>query len=141
MRLREAQSRALLRAHGTYVKEVCDKFGAVLGPIRWTIRGVPGAWCSRACRDGVDHNPGACRGCGTSLVGMPRGANYCGRTCRMRTVRREGRDCANIVNTSIQKTGVTDVISRFGYGRSRTARNATKQPRIEVNHECQNTVR
>src|ERR1035437_4906843 len=98
MRLSEAQSYELLRVHGAYVTEACDRCGTVLGPIRWTIRGVPEAWCSQKCRDGVDRQPGVCRGCGTALTGKRRGAIYCDRTCRMRTVRTEGRDCANIVN-------------------------------------------
>ena len=55
MRLTEAQSRELLREHGAYVTEACDRCGAVLGPIQWTILGEPGAWCSQKCREGVDH--------------------------------------------------------------------------------------
>jgi hypothetical protein len=120
MRLSEAQSRALVRTHSTYVKESCDRCGAVLGPIRFTDLGERGAWCSRACRDDVDHNPEVCHGCGTSLVGRKRGAIHCHRTCRMRTVRREVLEKANIVNTPIQKTGVADAISAFGYGDSKT---------------------
>ena len=116
MRLSEARSRELLHMHGAYVTEVCDRCGAVLGPIRFTRQGDTGAWCSRACRDGVDQNPGICGGCGTSLDGKRRGAIYCDRTCRMRTVRREVRDRTNIVNTPIQKTGVKDAILRIGYG-------------------------
>ena len=103
MRLSEKQSSQVLRTHGVYFTEVCDRCGRVIGPIRWTIRGEPGAWCSRKCRDGVDHQPGVCLGCGTSLAGERRGAMYCGRTCRMRKVRREVQDCANIVNTPIVK--------------------------------------
>jgi hypothetical protein len=115
MQLSEAQRCELLRMHGTYLTEVCDKCGALLGPIRWTIHEVPGAWCSRSCRDGVNHQPGLCRGCGTALNGKRRRAIYCDRTCRMRTVRKEVRDSSNIVNTPIQKTGVTDAISGFGH--------------------------
>jgi hypothetical protein len=116
MQLTEAQSRALLHAHGAYVTEACDRCGAVLGSIRWTIRGESGAWCSRKCRDGVDHQPGVCCGCGTSLAGKQRGAMYCGRTCRMRKVRKDVQDSASIVNTPIQDKGLTEAISRFGYG-------------------------
>jgi len=111
MRLSEEQSRHGLRTHGMYFSEVCDRCGTVLGPIRWTIRGEPGVWCTRACRDGVDHKPGVCRGCGTSLAGKRRGAIYCGRTCRMRKVRKEVQDRANIVNTPIQDKGLTEAIS------------------------------
>jgi hypothetical protein len=130
-----------LRVHGTYVTEACEKCGRLLGPVRFTRRGDAGAWCSRACRDGVDHSPTVCRGCGTSLVGKRRGAIYCDRTCRMRTVRKEVRDSTNIVNTPIQNTGLADAISGFDYGDSRTGQNANKQPRIEVNRESENTIR
>jgi hypothetical protein len=37
MRLSEAQSRELLRVHGDCITESCDRCGAVLGSIRWTI--------------------------------------------------------------------------------------------------------
>ena len=120
MRLSEEQSRQLLRTHGAYVTEVCAQCTSLLGAIRFTRQGEGEAWCSRACRDGVDHNPGICRGCRVSLAGKRQGAIYCDRTCRMRTVRKEARDRANIVNTPIQKTGVADAISGFGYGDSRT---------------------
>jgi hypothetical protein len=59
----------------------------------------------------------------------------------MRTVRREVGDCSNIVNTPIQNTGVADVISRFGYVDSRKGQDVHEQPRIEVNHGCENTIR
>jgi hypothetical protein len=59
----------------------------------------------------------------------------------MRKVRKQVRNDANIVNTPIEKTGVADAISGFGYGDSRTGQNRNKQPRIEVNHECENTIR
>jgi len=114
MQLTDARSRELLCTHGVYSTEACDKCGVLLGPIRWTIRGEAGVWCSRKSRDGVDHNPYVCRGCGTSLVGKRRGAMYCDRTCRMRTVRREVMDSANTVNMPVQKTGVAGVISAFG---------------------------
>jgi hypothetical protein len=141
MQLNDKQTRQLLHTHRVYVTEACDKCGAVLGPIRFTRQGDSGAWCSRGCRDGVDRNPGICRGCGTSLVGKKRGAIYCGRTCRMRTVRRESADSSNIVNTPIQNTGVTDANSGFDYGGIRTGQDANKQPRIEVSHENENTIR
>jgi len=89
MKLNEKQTRHLLRTHGTFLTEVCDQCGQLLGSVRFTRHGECGAWCSRACRDGVDHSPTVCRGCGTSLVGKRRGAIYCDRTCRMRRVRKE----------------------------------------------------
>jgi hypothetical protein len=113
MRLSEEQSRRLLRTHGVYLSDVCDRCGTVIGPIRWTIRGERGLWCSRGCRDGVYHKLGICRGCGTSLVGKKRGAMYCSRTCRMRKIRREVKDCANIVNTPVVNKGLADAILGF----------------------------
>jgi hypothetical protein len=121
MQLTHKQTRQLLQTHGVYVKEVCSRCTALLGPIRFTRQGDIGAWCTRACRDGVDHNPRICRGCGTSLAGKRRGALYCDRTCRMRTVRREVQGGAKIVNMPIHDKGLTDTISGFGYGDSRTA--------------------
>jgi len=114
MQLTEAQSREFLQTHGVYVAEVCDRCGQILGHVRYTRRNESGEWCSRACRDGVDRNPGLCRGCGTSLEGKRRRAIYCDRTCRMRTVRKQVRNSTNIVNTPIQKAGVADAISGFG---------------------------
>jgi uncharacterized Zn finger protein (UPF0148 family) len=115
MKLNEKQTRHLLRTHGTFLTEACDQCGQLLGSVRFTRQGDAGAWCSRACRDGVDHNPSVCRGCGTPLVGKRRGAIYCNRTCRMRTVRKQVRNSTNIVNTPIQNTGLADAISMFGY--------------------------
>ena len=141
MKLNEKQTRQLLHTHGTFLTEACDQCGQLLGSVRFTRHGECGVWCSRACRDGVDHSPTVCRGCGTSLVGKRKGAIYCDRTCRMRTVRKEVRDSANIVNTPIQNTRVVDAISGFGYGDCRTGQNANKQARIAGNHECENTIR
>jgi hypothetical protein len=45
MWLSEAQSCEPLPEHGTYVTGACDRCGAVVGPIRWTIRGTPLAKC------------------------------------------------------------------------------------------------
>ena len=53
MRITEEQSRLLLAKHGVYVTEVCDKCGKILGHVRFTRYGEPGAWCCRECRDGV----------------------------------------------------------------------------------------
>lgn len=113
MKLDEKQTRQLLCTRGTFLTEACDRCGQLLGSVRFTRLDEGGAWCSRACRDGVDHNPGVCRGCGTSLFGKRRGAIFCDRTCRMRKVRKEVRDGANIVNTRIQNTGVTVTNSGF----------------------------
>ena len=115
MYINQKQAREALRIHGVYLIEAVDGCERLLGPVRFTSRGDSRAWCSRACRDGVDQNPGKCRGCGTSLVGKTRGAIYCDRTCRMRKVRKEVRANANIVKTPIQNTGLADVISAFGY--------------------------
>ena len=52
MRITEEQSRLLLAKHGVYVTEVCDQCGKILGHVRFTRYGEPGAWCSRLCRDG-----------------------------------------------------------------------------------------
>jgi hypothetical protein len=89
VQLTEVQSREILQMHGVYVSEACGQCGKILGHIRFTRQGEAGAWCTRACRDGTDHRPGMCRGCGTSLEGKRRGAIYCDRTCRMRSVRKE----------------------------------------------------
>jgi hypothetical protein len=109
--------------------------GAILVPVRWTILGEPGAWCSRRCRDGVDHphQPGVCLGCGTSLGGKRRGAIYCNRTCRMRKVRRSIEESANIVNTPIVTKGLAGAISVFGYRGTRTA----LDPKQESSDACE----
>ena len=120
MQLNETQSRELVQTHGVYVTNISDRCGQILGHIRYTWRNEPGEWCSRACRDGIDHSPSVCRGCGTSLAGKRRGTIYCDRTCRMRTVRKQVRNSTNIVNTPIQKTGVADAISGFGYVKTTT---------------------
>jgi hypothetical protein len=120
MRLTDAQSREFLQTHGVYVAEACDRCGQILGPVRYTRRGEKGVWCSRLCRDGTEHRAGVCRGCGTSLNGKRKGAIYCHRTCRMRTVRKEGQNHTNIVNTSLQGKGLTDATLRSSYGGSQT---------------------
>jgi hypothetical protein len=72
MRLTEVQSRELSRVYGAYVTEACGRCGAVLGPIRWTFRDEPGAWCSQKCRDGIERQAGMCLGCGSSATGGKR---------------------------------------------------------------------
>jgi hypothetical protein len=52
MKLKKTQSEQLLREHGIWVTEACDRCGKLLGAIRWTRRGEPGEWCSKLCRDG-----------------------------------------------------------------------------------------
>jgi len=54
MRLTADQSYALLERFGCYVKDVCDKCGAILGPVRYTRSGELGEWCSRECRGDAD---------------------------------------------------------------------------------------
>jgi hypothetical protein len=112
MRLAEAQSRLLLCAHGAYVTEVCDRCGAVLGSIRWTIRGEPGAWCSQKCRDGIERLARTCQGCGVSLRGKRKGAHFCSDVCRMR---QRVRDRPSKPKTNIQNTTLTGTIPKFGY--------------------------
>jgi hypothetical protein len=82
--LPEPQRRELLRSHGMYVSEICDHCGRVLGAVRFTRYGKPGAWCSRLCRDGVDPHSGVCRNCGVALTGKRKGALFCSDVCRMR---------------------------------------------------------
>lgn len=113
MRLSEEQSRQVLRNHGIYLSEVCDRCGTALGPIRWTIRGEPGAWCSQKCRDGVERKARACYGCGVSIREKRKGARFCSDVCRMRRQRVLGRP--NNPKTNIQNTTVTDTIPAFGY--------------------------
>ena len=106
MRLTESQSRELLAMYGAYVTEACDKCGQILGPTRFTRCGKPGEWCSRLCRDGVEHKAGVCRGCGVAVKRKRRDALYCSRTCRMRALRRQGQDSEISVNTPQQNTGL-----------------------------------
>jgi hypothetical protein len=110
MRLTEAQSRELLAKHSVYATEVCDKCGKILGHVRFTRFSQKGEWCSRLCRDGVEHKAGACRGCGASLEGKKKGSIYCDRTCRMRVMRAEVQNHEKIVNMLIQNTPLTDAI-------------------------------
>ena len=108
MRLTEAQSRELLRTQGAYLTEACDGCGKILGPVRHTSQGEKGEWCSQLCRDGVERKAGVCRNCGTSLNGKRKGSIYCDRTCRMRSVRKAIKDSQIIVNTAVEKQGLTE---------------------------------
>ena len=114
MQLTEVQSRELLLTHGVYVTGACDRCGKILGAVRYTRRDEPGEWCSELCRDGFERKGGMCLHCGVSLKGKRKGAFYCGRTCRMREGRRSSKDSQIIVNTHIQKSGLTDTISGSG---------------------------
>ncbi len=83
------QSYQLLDQHGCFAREVCDRCGAILGPVRFTRRGETGVWCSRECRDGAEvHAPGTCKGCGASLEGLRRGTKFCSDVCRVREHRK-----------------------------------------------------
>jgi hypothetical protein len=113
MKLTEQQSQRVLRTHGSYLTEVSDKCGALLGAVRWTIRGESGTWRSRACRDGADHQPRVCRGCGVSLAGMRKHAKYCSDVCRKR---QRIRDIRKNPEMPIADKGLADAISVFGRG-------------------------
>lgn len=52
MKLTTEQSQKLLRERGIWATEACDKFGQVLGAVRYMRRGEAGQWCSELCRDG-----------------------------------------------------------------------------------------
>jgi hypothetical protein len=127
MQLTEVQSRELLHVYGTYVTDLCDTCGAVLGPIRWTFRDERGAWCSQKCRDGIGRQTGVCQGCGTSLKGMRKHAKFCTDTCRKRI-----RDLAKKPETPVQNEGLTGAISPVGYRGAVGAEKAVKSPPIEL---------
>jgi hypothetical protein len=115
MRLAEAQSRELLRSHCVYATEACDCCGKILGHIRFTRRSEKGKWCSRLCRDGFDRKGHTCHGCGVSLNGKRKHARFCSDTCRKRL---QVRDRSKNPETPIADKGLTDSISRSGYGDS-----------------------
>jgi hypothetical protein len=50
MRLTVQESYELLRRHGVYAREICDKCGVVLCAFRFTRKDESGVWCSRECR-------------------------------------------------------------------------------------------
>ena len=52
MKLTVAQAYQALAKHGCYLTGACDKCGKLLSEIRFTVKGEPGEWCSRECRDG-----------------------------------------------------------------------------------------
>ena len=112
MRLSETQILDLMRSHGVYVTEACDRCGHVLGFMRYTHQGKKGIWCSQSCRDGFKHKGGTCGGCGVSLKGMRRHAQFCSGTCRKRL---RARDRKINAETRIANKGLTSAISRFAY--------------------------
>lgn len=112
MKLSQEQSGQLLLAHGICITEACDRCGKILGHVRWTTRGEPGAWCSQKCRDRIERQAGMCQGCGVSLQGKRKGARFCSDVCRMR---QRVLDRPNKPKTKIQNTTLTDTIPRFGY--------------------------
>src|SRR5579871_4522802 len=114
MRLTQQQSREVYAKHGCYLTEACDNDSCrtlIHYMNRFTKKDDPGVWCSRVCRDGIDFQPGLCRGCKTTLSGKRKGALYCGRACRMRTMRKEVSDPEIIVNMGIQNMALADAIS------------------------------
>jgi hypothetical protein len=67
MKLTDRQLCLLVSTHEVYVTEACDQCRKILGPVRFTRSGESSVWCSRLCRDGVEHRAGICRGCGAPL--------------------------------------------------------------------------
>jgi hypothetical protein len=84
MILSTEQSYQLFEKYGSYITEVCDVCGRGLGPVRFTGRNEPGAWCSRECRHATHaHAPGTCKTCKARLPeGKRRGAMYCDDACK-----------------------------------------------------------
>jgi RNase P subunit RPR2 len=78
------QSYRLLDLHGCFVREVCDRCGAILGPVRYTRERERGEWCSRECRDGAEaHAPGTCKHCHATLPpGKRKGSLFCDDACK-----------------------------------------------------------
>jgi hypothetical protein len=50
MLLTVKQAYELFAKHGVFAREICERCGAVLGPVRFTRGGEAGVWCSRECR-------------------------------------------------------------------------------------------
>lgn len=103
MNIGPLQKIELREEYGIYATNACDRCGKILGPVRFTIKGKPGEWCSRSCRSGAQHEItyGDCLGCGVSLVGGRKGRLYCSDVCRKRLGRR------NNPETPIQNKGLT----------------------------------
>ena len=115
MRLTEEQSWVVLEKYGVAVSEACDKCGQILGAVRFTRSGEPGAWCSRRCRDGFEHKPGCCLDCGTALNGKRKGSVFCSDVCRKR---RRAKVLRIIAETPVENSALMDAIfsSRYGDG-------------------------
>lgn len=108
MRLTQEQSRQVWAKHGCFVSECCDQCSTLIHYAnRSTRKDHPGVWCSRLCRDGVDHQPGVCRSCGAALAGRRKGAMFCSDVCRKRQA---GQDRQIIAETPIADKGLTDAI-------------------------------
>jgi hypothetical protein len=97
---------------GSCVTEACNRCGRLLGAVRFTRANDSAAWCSRICRDGVEHQAGRCRGCRVSLAGQRKGTLFCSDTCRKRY---HVRDEVNNPETHIQNAGLTDTKIGSGY--------------------------
>jgi len=116
MKLVKEQSQKLLRDHGIWVTEACDRCGQLLGAVRWSRKGEPGEWCSKSCRDGITagvskSNSKSCLECGVKLDGKRADAEFCSRTHMMRYRRRElsrtGQKREISGNTPIGRQGLT----------------------------------
>lgn len=107
--LREELRRRLLEDRGVYVKEICDKCGAIPGAVRFTRKDESGIWCSRECRDGAEaHAPGTCKHCKAKLPeGKRRGAMYCDHACKQGAHRsRMALQTARTPKLSVTKTSI-----------------------------------
>lgn len=108
MKLTIKQSQKILVGRGVYVTEACDRCGQLLAEVRFTVKGEPGEWCSRECRDGADAmTPGKCQGCGAALNGKRKSASYCGDACKMRHRRADGKESQSYRNTPIADKGLS----------------------------------
>ena len=116
MKLTAEQSQKIFQEHGVWVTEACDKCGAILGPIRYMRRSEPGrAWCSYACRDGVEHkSPGLCQTCGSPLSGKRKGTRFCSDVCRKRDAKQNGLTDSNYRGMAAHSKGLTGGGIGFG---------------------------
>src|SRR6266550_6077522 len=92
MQLTSMQQAELKARHGICANEICNKCHKPLDHIRFTIKGQPGEWCSRVCRDGREaaeryartrkNSSGRCWHCGLTLSKEDRiNSKYCDATC------------------------------------------------------------
>lgn len=115
MRLTEEQSRDLLRRHGVWIKERCDRCGkAILKSYTWTRQGQPEVYCLQVFRDGVARTPGKCDYCGAVLEGKRRWTRFCGERCRKRFVRDPQRvqDSPNIADSGLVESSTCEPQNR-----------------------------